>query len=150
MNPIVFTVYGKPATQGSKRAFVIKPQGGGTPRAIVTENDKRCQPWRQEVAAAAAKAYDGPLIIGPVRLRVEYVYVRPKSHYGTGRNAEIIKASAPYHKTTIPDLSKLTRAIEDALSGVLYRSDSLIAERHDSKRWGIRDRATITVEPLSE
>ena len=145
-----FTVYGKPATQGSKRAFIIPGKGAAKPRAILTEDNKRNKPWRQEVAAAALASYDGPLLVGPVRLTVRYCYPRPKSHYGTGRNAHSLKDSAPTHKTTIPDLSKLTRSIEDAMSGVIYNDDSQIVERHDSKHWGVRFETVITVEAIDE
>ncbi|KKM78858.1 hypothetical protein LCGC14_1355730 [marine sediment metagenome] len=147
---ITFTVYGRPATQGSKRAFV-RTKKDGSKVAIVTEDNKRLLAWRQEVASAALQVYDGPLITGPVRLSVEYFYHRPQSHYGRGRNARTLSASAPVLlKTTTPDLSKLTRAIEDALSGVLYRDDALIVDRHDSKCWGERDMAVVTVETVEE
>lgn len=145
---ITFTIYGKPATQGSKRAFVIYPKEGGRPRAVVTENDKHCEPWRQEVASAAMKVYDGPLITGPVRLTVKYTYPRGPTHFGTGRNAGKLKASAPKYKLTTPDLSKLTRAVEDALKGVIYQDDSRITERSDSKGWGERYETIVTVEAL--
>ncbi len=149
MSPITFTVYGKPATQGSKRAFVIKPKDGGKYRAGITEDNDQCYSWRQEVASAAAAAYDGALLLGAIELRVEYTYPRPASHFGTGRNAAKLKATAPKYKLTIPDLSKLTRAVEDAMAGVIYRNDSRIVLRRDSKVWGERYETTVTVEEVS-
>ena len=44
---IEFTIVGKPATAGSKRAFRLK-----TGRVVVTDDCARSKPWRQEVASA--------------------------------------------------------------------------------------------------
>lgn len=46
---VAFTVLGKPQPAGSKRAFV-NPKNG---RAIVTEDNKKSKPWKQQVAVAA-------------------------------------------------------------------------------------------------
>ncbi len=147
MNPITFTVYGRPATQGSKRARIVTKKDGRQV-AIVTEMNEKLFDWRQEVASAAMKVYNGPLITGPVRLTVKYTYPRGPTHFGTGRNTGKLKASAPKHKLTTPDLSKLTRAVEDAMKGVIYRDDSRITERSDSKGWGERYETIVTVEAL--
>ena len=58
-----------------------------------------------------------------------FTFVRPKSHYRTGRNAHLLRDDAPTRPATIPDLSKLARSTEDALkdAGVI-RDDSLIVE----------------------
>jgi crossover junction endodeoxyribonuclease RusA len=68
--------------------------------------------------AAAAAAYRGAPISGPVRLEIVFLFPRPKSHFGTGRNADKLKASAPEHCTTraYGDTSKLIRSTEDAIS----------------------------------
>ena len=52
---------------------------------------------------------------------------RPASHFRTGRYRELVKDTAPTMPTAPPDLSKLTRSTEDALTGVAYRDDALIA-----------------------
>ena len=40
---------------------------------------------------------------------MNFRFVRPKSHYGTGRNAKKLKPSAPPHHTQKPDATKLLR-----------------------------------------
>ena len=40
---------------------------------------------------------------------------RPKGHYGTGRNAGLLKPSAPWYPAGRPDLDKLLRSTLDAL-----------------------------------
>jgi len=67
------------------------------------------------------------LLSGPVQVKVEFVFPRPKAHFGTGRNAGSLKASAPSYVSTTPDLDKLARALGDALKGIVLRDDSQIA-----------------------
>jgi Holliday junction resolvase RusA-like endonuclease len=60
-------------------------------------------------------------------------------HYGTGRNAELVKLSAPIFKATAPDSDKLIRLIGDALTiaGVIA-DDALIVRILAEKRYGLR------------
>lgn len=113
-------VPGLPQQQGSKRAFVVKG------RAIMSDtNEKNLKPWRAAVASAGEEARgEEPLLLGAVKLRVCFAYPRPKSHYRT--NGEV-KPNAPLYKTSKPDLDKLQRAVGDALTGVVFRDDSQVA-----------------------
>nr|ADD96382.1 endodeoxyribonuclease RusA [uncultured organism MedDCM-OCT-S09-C20] len=102
-------VYGIPRPQGSKRHVG---------RGIMVEASKHVGQWRNDVMAAAAVTYKGPPITGPVRLEIVFLFPRPKSHFGTGRNADKLKASAPVHciSRAHGDTSKLIRSTEDAIS----------------------------------
>ena len=79
MNEIFNTVIGIPAPQGSKRHV-----GNG----IMIENSKRVKPWRQNVKEAALIHYDGEVIDQAVEVEIIFSFARPKSHYGTGKNAK--------------------------------------------------------------
>jgi len=136
---IAFTVYGKPAQQGSKSAMV---RNG---RAIMFEaNAKSKAEWRQSVVMAgqAAMKDGGHLrLAGPVELRVTFFFRRPQSHYGSGKKAAVLKSSSPQQHVQTPDLDKLVRNIGDSLTGVVVNDDrqiySLIARREwteDSER----------------
>lgn len=126
----VFTVAGKPQTAGSKRAFVNKNTG----KAIVTDDNKKGKPWRADVQAAAREAIElQELLTGPLVLEVRFFFVRPKSHYGSGKNARVLKPSAPTYPATRPDTTKLLRALEDALTGVLWRDDAQIVYQFAAK-----------------
>jgi len=145
-----FVVYGQPATQGSKIEHLIRRKGGevvmrnGRPLTALREDNPRLPQWRQEVAQAARRAYSGPLIIGPVRLSLVFYRPRPGGHFGEGKNAGKLKPSAPEHPIKRPDLLKLARAVEDALTGVIWRDDSQVVEYAPwdkdtpglAKRWG--------------
>jgi Holliday junction resolvase RusA-like endonuclease len=151
---VEFLVHGEPAPQGSKT--VGRSTSG---RPFVREDNPNTAPWRNAVAAAAHKAMlverddDGPTyyrdpIGGPVRLEVVFVFSRPRSHFGTGRNAGLLKPSAPMFAAKLPDVDKLVRAIGDALTGVVLVDDSRVVELRAEKRYGA-PRAYVTVTELA-
>lgn len=144
MSPVSFTVYGVAAPAGSKRAL----PAGGRPgaRPIIVDDSKRSRPWKRDVAKTAAAAMAGrPLMHGPLELHVIIYVPRPKGHYGTGRNAETVKASAPAFPTVKPDITKLLRAIEDACTSICWRDDAQIVIQHASKRYGEPARAIVAI-----
>jgi Holliday junction resolvase RusA-like endonuclease len=129
---IAFTVYGTAATAGSKRGFY----NAKARRVIVTDDNAKSRPWKALVADAAMQAMtlhggEGsngyrPPLEGPLLLELTFWIPRPKSHYGSGRNAESVKPGAPHAPAVKPDLLKLARAVEDALTAVVYRDDAQI------------------------
>ena len=80
MNEIFIPVIGIPAPQGSKRHV-----GHG----IMIENSKRVKPWRNDVKDAALEHYQGEIIDQAVEIEIIFLFARPKSHYGTGKNATV-------------------------------------------------------------
>ncbi len=119
--PIRFFVPGKPIAGGSKTAYVIP----GTGRASVTEAaGQRNKDWRVMVAFHCREVFRLPALTGPLELSIEFRMPRPQNHYGTGRNKGVLKPTAPKYHTTRPDSVKLTRALEDALTHILWRDDS--------------------------
>lgn len=139
-----FTVPGVPVPQGSKTAFVVKG------RAVVAESNRaKLKPYRATVAEAAAAATNGGgLVTGPVRLELLLVFARPKSHFRTGAYAAVLRDDAPAYVSTRPDASKVTRAIEDALTGIVWRDDAQVAELAVTKVYGDPPRAEVVVELL--
>jgi len=149
MNDIFIPVIGIPAPQGSKRHV-----GHG----IMIENSKRVKPWRQDVKEAALTHYDGEVIDQPVEVEIIFIFVRPKSHFGTGKNSRKLKPSAPVFVTSkgIGDIDKLQRSTYDALSessgGNVLKDDSLIVQNRNSKRYcvaGENPGAKIIIRTLS-
>ena len=120
---IKFFVAGIPAPAGSKKAF-INPRRPNVP--IVTDDSKRSRPWENQISGVALERWDRPPLDGELAIKMVFYFPRPKSHFGTGKNSSKLKASAPAHHTTKPDLTKLIRAVEDALTGVLWRDDALV------------------------
>ena len=148
MNEIFIPVVGVPAPQGSKRHI-----GHG----IMIEISKRVKPWRQDVKEAALIYYDGEIIDQAVEIEIIFMFARPKSHYGTGKNAQKLKPSAPVFVTSKGkgDLEKLERSTYDALSqssgGSVLKDDSLVVKNRNMKRYCVEGEyqgAKITIRTL--
>ncbi len=139
---IEFVVYGKAAPAGSKRGFYNQK----AKRVIVTDDSKGSRPWKAQVTDGAAIAMDGrELLGGPLSLELVFYLPRPKGHFG----ARGVRPSAPTHPAVKPDVLKLARAVEDALSGIVYRDDAQIVTEHLEKRYGEPARVFIRVETYS-
>jgi Holliday junction resolvase RusA-like endonuclease len=104
-------VYGMPGPQGSKRHV-------GNGRMI--ESSKKVKPWRQDVKAAALAVRNGAAPIdGPVSVRMVFTLPKPSSAPKRRRTWAMRK----------PDLSKLARSTEDALTDAgLLADDARIIE----------------------
>lgn len=141
-----FTAHGTPAPQGSKNTAAQKNKAGEyTGKVNVYESSKALKPWRQ-IVAAAARAARGPRIEGPVILTIEFRYPRPKAHYGTGRNAGILKDWAPAYHLTKPDIDKTERGILDALTMAgVYRDDSQVVSVTTWKAYADNGAPGVTV-----
>lgn len=136
---IHFTVLGKARPAGSKRAFVNRKTG----QPIVTDDSgKEGKAWRADVKNSAHLAHQGPLLTGELTVVMTFYRPRPKAHLRA--NGEV-KDSAPKAPVTRPDVLKLARAVEDALTGVVYRDDSQITDELLQKRFGEPERVEVTV-----
>ena len=141
---LTFTVLGKPAPQGSKRHVG---------RGVMVESSKRCKPWRQDVRHTALDLRPDDWYANmdaAITLSVVFIFARPKSHFRANGQ---LKPSAPAHCTgRIGDVSKLVRAVEDAMTGILYNDDAQIISLIAHRRFA-NDReqpcAIITVSAVS-
>lgn len=124
---VSFYVPGKPEPGGSKMAYIVKGH------AVVADANAKVKPWRSEIVAACQRVYDEPPLRGPLAVDFRFLVSRPKGHYGTGRNAGMVRPGAPSWPTTRPDVLKLARAAEDALTGVLWADDAQIVEERLAK-----------------
>jgi Holliday junction resolvase RusA-like endonuclease len=142
---MIFFVAGNPVPKGSAKAFVIK----GTNRAIVTQTNREKQkPWASMIGVTAQE-HVNEMLTGPLKLSLQFVLARPKSHYRTGKNAALLRDDAPYWHTNKPDLDKLIRCVKDALTGVVWQDDSQVAQiSRTSKRYGDHPGVIIEVLPL--
>lgn len=147
---LTFSVDGIPAPQGSKRYL---GQRGG--KGITVESSKRTAPWRADVRAAATEAvrvadgYAQTLWDRPIAVSVAFRFARPKSHYGSGGNVDVIKGSAPSFHCQTPDVDKLARAVLDAMTGIVYADDKTI-HRLVANKWWTSDKpgADVSVQVI--
>ena len=141
VEPIVFTIYGKPETAGSKRGFAMRRRDGSSFVTIVDDNPKS-RDWKNAVSSAAHEHYKGNLLNCPINLHLVFYVPRPQGHYGKRG----VRASAPSYPATRPDVLKLARAVEDALTGIVYRDDSQIVTETLMKRFGEPSRVEVTIQ----
>lgn len=139
---ISFSVPGIPQPRGSKRA--MPNRAGGRP--LMVDTNSKSKPWMAAVSSAASEAMNGrELMDGPLRLIVTFLFPRPKSHYGTGRNATKLKLGAPYFHSSKPDCDKLLRAIGDAMTGIVYRDDAQLCDVASAKCYGSEAGVSILI-----
>jgi len=139
---VEFSVPGVPAPAGSKRAVTAGGKTGG--RVLLVDASRRSKPWKLDVAAAALQAMgDQPPLEGPLALAVEFAFTRPKAHQGA-RGLTAVGRRSPYPATR-PDATKLLRAVEDALTGIVWRDDAQVVWQFALKRWRERPGCAVKV-----
>lgn len=138
------TVYGHAEPAGSKRMVEWKAKDGRSGTNLIDANPKAGN-WKKEIAQAAGKAMEGKLMFdGPTEVTFIFYRQRPQGHFGT----KGIRPSAPRYPTSKPDLLKLARGAEDALTGIVYRDDAAIVIEHLEKRFGTPERVEIEIRRL--
>lgn len=141
MSPRVvsFRVTGIARPKGSTRSW-RHPKTGAI---ITTSASGGLKGWESSVRVQAQRlAEEGHFFGGAVRVFVTFTFARPKS----------VSPKKRGYMTVAPDLSKLVRGIEDAMTGVLYRDDAQIVEIVARKVYGASDEpshAQITLTELA-
>lgn len=143
---VSFHVVGRPEPAGSKRAFPIKRKGGGI-GVTVSDANPKAKPWQAAVADKAVTGMirqfgdDYELFDGPLGMAVVFELRRPKGHFGSRG----LRPSAPLWPIVKPDCTKLLRAVEDALTGVVWRDDAQVVEQSVTKRYGEPEGAHVAI-----
>lgn len=129
MSSLTLWIPGVPVPQGSRRYVG---------RGITIDADARLKPWRADAIAAIQDKLgdDWTPISGAVQMHAVFRFVRPQSHYRTGKFAHLLKDSAPLHHIKAPDRDKLDRAVMDALTQAgFWRDDAQCWEALTTKAW---------------
>jgi Holliday junction resolvase RusA-like endonuclease len=148
-----FTVFGRPQAKGSKRALPAGGRTGG--RIILRDSNPNAAAWANRVADRAQQAIladpewvDVEILRNPVTVELLFYFARPQGHYGTGRNRDKLRPSAPPEMAIMPDIDKLARCTLDAMTGVVFHDDGQVAELYLRKRYGTPERVEIRVADL--
>jgi Holliday junction resolvase RusA-like endonuclease len=128
-------VSGTPGPQGSKNARAIY-KGRGENRTFTgkiaqQESSKKVKPWREAVAAAAKEAMAGHTFRLQSALMVEMVFTmrRPASRPTWWPTGERWSKTTPMRPAGYPDVSKLARSTEDALTTAgVWKDDGRVVE----------------------
>jgi crossover junction endodeoxyribonuclease RusA len=133
---ISFFVPGIPATQGSKNQFGV-------------ESCKRLPEWRSLVSLMAKQQMDGKTPFdGPVKVLYSFWFPRAKNHFGTGKKSNSMRDDAPLYATAKGDIDKLQRAVNDAMTGIVYHDDKQISQVAAVKMYRETPGVGISVEKL--
>lgn len=158
---ITFTCYGNPRPKGSTKSFAFVRKGaqvtvkGGSVKGVsvaTTSMTVGLKDWERAVATEAKVALSlalreerrhSTMLCEPVYLEMFFVMPRPQRLKGL-RNVPCDQA---------PDGSKLWRAAEDALIGVLFDDDKRVTRWWGNKRFANLDEqphVMVRVGPMSE
>ena len=152
-------VKGTPTPQGSTRAFAVKGQAFTTstsPGPLARYRNDIANTWdvytqRFENSLPCDRCpwtwgHPEGTISRPVAMRVTFQFARPLAHLrpiNTKRSSPELREDAPLTVTKKPDLDKLLRAVNDALTGRLYADDSQIYSIASTKVYGPSDLTLI-------
>lgn len=126
---LTLTVHGNPAPQGSKKAVGSRISKRGNRVPILIESSAGVKPWREQVAIEARKwtrehpgwsPLEGPLIVD-LHFTVAAPLRIPKERHG--------------YPCVPPDRDKLERAVNDALTGIIWRDDGQIVDGRTTKSY---------------
>lgn len=124
-------VHGEPKAQPRSRAFSRNGKAG-------VYDPGTAEGWKGAIAASL-KSHAGRAIPDALRVDLIFYFPRPKSHFGTGRNAGKLKLTAPVWHTKKPDIDNLEKAVYDALSeksGIgLWKDDTQVVQSRPEKRF---------------
>jgi len=133
MMSVDFFVLGRPVPQGSMRAILSK-----TTHQIIMPTPPKLKAWRRTIAKAARPCFDIPFN-APVSLRCTF-YLKPPQALPSWRR----------WPDKMPDLDKLVRAVDDALTGIAFDDDKRVVLIEARKIWGVREGVEISVRPLEQ
>lgn len=101
--------------------------------------------WRTMVALAIRQQNLTSPMEGPVRMAVEFVFKRPKSH----SNKSGIKTTAPMWHTSRPDIDNLIKLVMDVCTEMeVYADDTQVVRLETVKRYANDEKpgASIRIE----
>lgn len=156
-----FTVHDEPVPSGIRPVPLRKRNpDSGTVEVVGSrlaegrdrKHEHRIIAWRDLLRRETQHAMGGrPLLLEPLAVEFTFYRQRIAGHYRTGRHAGLLKDSAPAHPTTRPDVLKLARLVEDALTSVAWGDDAQIVDERLCEVFVPRDRppgVRVRVWPL--
>lgn len=137
-----FYINGLPVAQPRAKATIRgKHAGVYTP--------KTADAWKACVIHAFRLHAGQKIHEGAIRLVLEFDLPRPKSHFGTGKNADKLKPDAPKWHTQKPDADNMAKAVMDALTSAgAWTDDAQVAYTITSKRWGLIGGCNCSIERI--
>jgi len=132
-----------------KLKFDIKPmakQSFRTTRSGQKYLDPSVIKYRKAIrnmAIAQMRNQKAEKIEGAVNMNIVYAFRRPQSLSKKERNE--IDGGKTVPKTTKPDIDNLTKAILDALNGIVWKDDAQVTQINIQKIWSAKDQIEVEI-----
>lgn len=145
---LALSLPGRAQQRGSK-VFVVGKNG----KPAARDSNRKSKSWMEYVRTLALSEMNrqkvGGLFDGPVRLTARFFFERPRSHYLKRADGDVLREDAPALHAHSPDLAKLLRSLEDALTGVVYVDDRLVCFYGEGtgRYWGV-PRTEVLIEEV--
>lgn len=144
-DPITITVPAIPMAQPRQKQRVVKTKAGKVFAQNYTPRDAPVMNFKATVRMAAAAAYQGPPLDGP--LRCDAVFVFPRTSAQVWKTKPMPRL---WHWKK-PDRDNIDKAIMDALSGLVWVDDAQVCDGRIRKVIASGDEqphVEITITPL--
>lgn len=135
---ILFDVPGVPVAQPRQRTRVVQTSDGRTFAQNYTTKRDPVNVFKAAVQLSAQAAHQGPLLTGPLAVRLTFILPRPQSM--TWKTRPMPRVWAPKK----PDVDNLAKAVCDALNNVLWVDDSQVVQVEIRKQYAAGDEAAKT------
>jgi len=145
-----FTIDCEPKAQGRPRARIIQLKDKSRPPFVSIYDDPKSAKAKLEFAIKARQYAPEKLIDQAIRVDTTFYMPRPKNHYGTGRNSDKLKDSAPQFHIKKPDRDNLDKLVLDALTGAIWTDDSIVCKGFIEKVYARKPRVEVKIKLLEE
>lgn len=144
---ISFTIYGKPASYSAPARVIRRKNGSAYAQHYAGAKHKT---WQGSVVAQALPHRPATPWPGAVSLSLVFVRTRPRSLVKhPGRCKDPKRQAQAVDPIVRPDILKLVRPVEDAMSGIFWVDDSQVITHKCSKEYGEADCVHVKIEFLA-
>jgi Holliday junction resolvase RusA-like endonuclease len=133
---MIITIPGKPIAKARPR-FVRRGKFVATYNPQETEEGRWLLSARHQITGK---------MDGPIAIKCVFYMPRPKGHYGTGKNKNVLKSGAPKRHISKPDIDNLQKMVFDCLNQEAWTDDALICEVSARKEYSVYPRTEIEIE----
>ena len=129
------TIQGKPIAKA-------RPRFARRGKFVVTYSDQENakNKWVWEAKSQIPRCFEGAVWVS-----CHFYMVRPKGHYGTGKNSAKLKMKAPGHHIKKPDSDNLIKWCLDCLNGMAWKDDCQVVELYGIKQYSVNPRTEIKI-----
>ena len=126
-------VDGNPIAQPRPRAFARK---FGDKFSARVYDPGTAEGWKSLIAEMIRSQIPAEPFAGAVSVSASFYFERPKSHFGTGKNAATLKESAAADHLKTPDPDNLIKAVMDCMTRLrVYQDDGQVTQLYVEKLW---------------